>query len=271
MPRPDLFHYQDYRSYLDALYRFGKEEKKYSYRKLAADLGLKPSNYLHLVIRGRRNLSLKALRKVKSIFDSPKERDFFETLVLKGQSESAQEVREKGGKLKMIRGDHVKTLGEGQLSYFARWYFPVIREIISLAGFVSNLSWISRKLRPHIPQDEVRQAMTDLEKMGFIKTEKGRWMQSDEHLQTGQEVTSDALFAYHRQMLELAMRSLLKDDPEERDISSMTLAVSPRQFGRLKKRLHEFREELRREIENTEEKHSLVCQVQIQLFQVTEK
>lgn len=65
MSTPNITDYDNFRSYLQDLYKFKKQTiSKYSYRRLAEDLGFTPTNFLHLVISEKKNLSEEAIVKI---------------------------------------------------------------------------------------------------------------------------------------------------------------------------------------------------------------
>jgi uncharacterized protein (TIGR02147 family) len=102
----------------------------------------------------------------------------------------------------------------------------------------------------------------------MIRKEKGKWIQNDEDLVTEEEVSSDMIFSFHQEMLKLSTRAL-EIQPEQRDISAMTMSLSANQFKWLKQRIIDFRYEIQQELQNMKEEPSIVTQVNIQMFPVT--
>ncbi|MBF0107445.1 MAG: TIGR02147 family protein [Deltaproteobacteria bacterium] len=271
MNNPNIINYADYRNFLTDAYLQKKTlEKRYSYKKFSKELGFSHSNFLLLVIKSMRNLSLAGIQKVsKGLRFGPQEQRYFKSLVLYNQAEDEVEKKQFEKKLKGILGGHRSLLTDEQMAYFSKWYLPVIREIVSLKGFVSNLNWISKKLRPHVEEGLVKEALSALENLGFIKRIKDRWIQTQEHLTTKTEVSSATIISYHQQLIRLGLGSLAHP-ANERDISSMTLSVSRQEFEWLKKRLTDFRYEVQEELSRFKDEPEMVCQINIQLFKTTE-
>lgn len=272
MKLSDITSYNDYRIFLKDFYHTNKKgKKKYSYRQFATDLGFKPTNYIHLVLTGKRNLSLDAINKIKSKLPwTAQQKKFFNFLVLFNQSKTSEESRKYEIELERIVGKKRVVLNPDKYAYFGTWYIPVLKEIMTLKNFVSNLNWISKKLKPKISEEEVKKALGILERLGMVQRMRGKWVQADEHLTTPIEVTSEMVFNYHKEMLRLSLNAL--DQPaDKRDISAMTMSLSKKQFQWLKQRVIDFRDEIQQELQGMKEDATLVGQLNMQLFQTTEE
>src|SRR5437868_4468655 len=79
----NVYQFDDYRHLLVALIQKRKREKKpFSYRWFAQRAGLSAPNFLNLVVRGKRHLSVASLEKVIEIFQLNREEgEFFRHLV----------------------------------------------------------------------------------------------------------------------------------------------------------------------------------------------
>lgn len=271
-PLPDILNYSDYRHFLADLYAQRKAASpQYSYRRFAEDLGFTASNFMHLVVSGKRNLSLDAVNRIRQHLDwRARDKNYFQTLVLFNQCENEDEKKKLAQDLERILKKRRTLINPDQFQYFSTWYVPVIREIVALKNFVSNLNWISRKLRPHVDEDQVKKALGILERLGMILRQKGRWAQNQNHLTTATEVTSDMVYNYHREMLSLSQQALAHP-ADERDISAMTMSVSPAQFQAIKQRIIDFRDDLQQELQDSSSTDAnVVAQLNIQFFKVTE-
>ncbi len=263
--------YVDFRKFLSDLFTTHKSNKgRYSYRQFAHDLGFGKSNFLHLVISGERNLSPESTRNIAASFSwSAKEKRYFQMLVLLNQcaSEGPEKEKLKHALDKILKKDRF-ILPEYRFDYFSRWYYPIIREVIALEGFVPNLDWIARKIKIPIDHDQLLESIHTLERIGMIEKVAGGWRQKEEHVTTDKEVSSDIVMIYHEELLHLS-RKALSLAPEERDFSSMTMSLSEKQFEWLKKRLGEFRDEIQNHFQSAEEPSQHVAQLNMQLFNLT--
>jgi uncharacterized protein (TIGR02147 family) len=267
---PQILEYQDYRDYLKDLYEYRKNEyPRYSYRKLASDFGFKPTNFFYLIIQRKRNLSFEALHRILAFSKfNAKDKRYFKALVNYNQADDPSEKESFLKELHKIKVKKSNIISESQFSYFKNWYTPVIRELISLKGFVPNLSWISKKIVPKLTESNIKDTLTVLEKLNMIKRVGRKWVQLERHLATSIEVTSEILGRYHEQLLGLSMASL-EYDPNDRDIGSMTMSLSRDQFDWMVRRVREFREEVQEELRKQDESPSMVYQLNMQLFPVT--
>src|SRR6185503_1090492 len=106
-------------------------------------------------------------------------------------------------------------------------------------------------------------------KLGFLKREKGRLVQSEKNISTAREIISLAIANFHRQMIQRAGESIDRTKPEKRDISSLTIALSAEKFQEAKRRIQEFRRELNVLLSEDACPKS-VYQINFQLFNLSE-
>ncbi|QQR81755.1 MAG: TIGR02147 family protein [Deltaproteobacteria bacterium] len=128
--RPHIFEYLNYRTFLRDLFQFKKDEKLgFSFRTFSRLAGLKSSNFLKLIIDGKRNLSADAIHKFAKAFKLTKEEtQFFETLV---HFDQAQSVEEKNFYYERVMRSKsyqdVRPLDASQYTYFSNWHFVALR------------------------------------------------------------------------------------------------------------------------------------------------
>ena len=94
-PRPSLFEYENYRSFLKDYFTFSKQQlPQFSYRYFAQKAGFRSPNFLKLVMDGKRNLSSQSIEQFSKAFKlSSIESEFFSYLVHFNQSEDdAQKI-----------------------------------------------------------------------------------------------------------------------------------------------------------------------------------
>lgn len=269
---PNVLSYNNYRNFLKDLYTYLKFKKgKYSYRQFAQDLGFKHSNYIHLVVQQKRNLSVEALHKIiHHLKWSSKQKLYFQKLVGYNQGKNPQESIKLNEDIEKILGKRRSILQTDAEAYFTHWYLPVLREIVSFKNFVSNLNWMARKLCPKVEEAEVNKAIKILERLGMIRKIKGKWVQADHHLSTPPEVTSSVYHQYHKALIRLSEQSL-QLPATSRDVSSMTMALSDEAFLWLKERLADFRDEIQNDLQGFKEDATNVYLLNMQFFPATNK
>lgn len=272
MPLTSILNYSDFRLFLKDYYLEKKKANSpYSYRQFAIDLGFQPSNYLHLVIRGKRNLSLESIEKIKETMEwNARENNYFHALVHYNQLPESPDKKKWGEEIEAILKKQRAKISPDQFDYFTKWHYPVIREIAALPDFVSSLNWISKKLRPRISEEEVKKALMVLERLNLVKREGTKWVQTKKDVATDAEVISDVVYRYHQELLRLSL-SALNHPANERDISAMTMSMGREQFDRLKQKIISFRDEVQQELQQKNSHSTLVAQLNIQFFKVTEE
>lgn len=265
----DVFAYFGYRAFLrDAYADLKQRQAGFSYRWFARRAGMTSPNFLKLVIDGKRNLSAASTERFATALElSSNETAFFRELVGFGQARSAAEKNrhfERIGAYRQHRA--VCALERHQFEYLSHWWYPAIRELVACEGFVEDPEWIAGRLVPAITPAQARQALDLLDALGFVeRDERGRLRQRTPMLSTGPEVRSLAVGNFHRQMMERAAASIDLVDRDLRDISGVTIALSPEAFQRVKQKIVELRAELLA-VSAGEDRPTRVVQVNFQLF-----
>lgn len=265
----DVFAYFGYRSFLrDAYTDLKQRQAGFSYRWFARRAGMTSPNFLKLVIDGKRNLSAASTERFATALElSSNETAFFRELVGFGQARTAAEKNrhfERIGAYRQHRA--VCALERHQFEYLSHWWYPAIRELVACEGFVEDAEWIASRLVPAITAAQARQALDLLHALGFVdRDERGRLRQRTPLLSTGPEVRSLAVGNFHRQMMERAAASIDLVDRDLRDISGVTIALSPEAFQRVKQKIVELRAELLA-VSAGDDRPTRVVQVNFQLF-----
>jgi uncharacterized protein (TIGR02147 family) len=269
-----IFEYLDHREYLRDFYASQKAKSAaFSHRAFSRRAGLRSSNYLNLVMKGERDLSIEmAPRFAKACGLEKSEASFFCDLVAYGQAKTTSEKQrwyERLARFRKFRDAH-RLLGE-QTAYHAHWYMPALRELVTLPGFTENPTWIAAALEPPITEKQATEALDTLCRLGLlVRDARGRLRQAQAIVTTGPGPLGHQIFAYHHGMIELAKRALDHLPREERDISSLTLCVAEAHLPVLKERLRAFRQELL-QLAELEEQPERVVQLNFQMFPLSRR
>jgi uncharacterized protein (TIGR02147 family) len=267
--RPNVFEYGDYRRFLADNYAFQKAARYgFSVRAFARRARIRSSNYLRLVIDGKRNLS----REMAAQFASGcalggAEAEFFCELVEYCQATtSADRTRsyERLARYRQFRA--VRQLDGPQAEYHSTWYLPAIRELCRRPDFMEDPRWIARALLPRISPPQAKRALALLLRLGLLERDaNGRLQQAAPLVTTGVGPLGHHIFNFHHMMLERAGHALDHVPHEEREVSCITVCVSDAQLRGLKQRVREFRRELLQQAELGNEPERVV-QINFQLF-----
>jgi uncharacterized protein (TIGR02147 family) len=266
---PNIFSYVDYRAFLRDHYQASKQLKpQYSFRFFARKAGLSSSNFLKLVMDGKRNLGATTIDNfIKGLGLDDAEGAFFRDLVAFDQAETLVDRNRAFERLAATQRFRKARRLEGPLfKYLTRWYYPVVRELAGRPDFRDDPAWIAKQIMPPITTRQARAALRTLRQLGLlIEDESGRVVRGDPSLATTHEVRSVVVPAFHRQMIERAAFALDNVPPEERDVSSVTVCVRAKTLADLKERIRRFRESIL-EVCDSEEDPEQVYQLCIQLF-----
>lgn len=269
----NVFAYVDYREYLKAFYARQKERGvRFSHRAFSRRAGLRSSNYLHLVMNGKRELSSEmAPNFARACSLSRVEADYFCELVSFGRAATIDEKNRCYARLVRFRGFRAAhKLDAAQAAYHSSWYVPVIRELVARRDFQEDPKWIAAQLLPPISRDQAKEALALLVELGLlVRGQNGRLVQAAAVVTTGSGPLGHHVVNYHRTMLERAIRALDELSREERDISTLTLCVAASAVEDLKERVRAFRRELLAFAEDDPHPERVI-QVNFQIFPLTQ-
>ena len=264
-----IFEYMDYREFLRNLFEKRKKDHPfYSYRLFSQKAGFKSPNFLKLVVDGKRNLTKESVYRVAKAFNLNKsESDYLENLVFLNQSKT---LDEKNLYLSRILRYRVKCdpklLESSEYSYYSQWYNPVICELVSAIDFGDDYRRLGNAVIPSITATEAEKSVTLLLKLGFISRDKeGTYKRTAASFTTGPQVRSVAVANYHKAMIKLASESIERFSALERDVTSVTVAVSQETWQLMKEKLQRVRRELL-ELAESEKNPERVVQLNLQLF-----
>lgn len=272
-PRPQDF--VDYRAYLREMFDYLKATRpQFSYRYFSRIAGFTSPNFLKLVADGERNLTPPSIPKfAKGLGLDEHERDAFETLVLLTHAESDTERNRYYAKLrKSDQGENeARRMEAAQYDVYSSWYALPIRELLLHPDFREDPKWIAQQLRPRIKPQEAARALEILERVGLIgRDAEQRLRPTDTNISTGPRTRSLAVRNFHRAMMSLAAEALETVPIDQRDVTGLTVSLTPTQYAEVRARIERFRREiLEMIVPPTAE--SEVHQIGFQLFPLTRK
>ncbi len=268
-----IFTYTDYRIFLAAAFDEHKQKSPfYSYRLFSQKAGFASPNFLKLVIDAKRNLTKESVFKcAKALGLGRKEADYFENLVFYCQSKTDEEKKSYWSRLVRFReSKSAKKIEVAEYNYYSFWYNPVIRELVTMCDFGDDYKKLGHAVLPAISALEAERSVALLCKLGFIsKGEDTRYHLTDPTLTTGPQAPSPSIAAYHRTMLAKAAESIDRTPSHLRDITSVTVGISPNSMKAMTERVRQFRAEML-EIAENDANPTQMIQFNFQLFPVSE-
>lgn len=257
----------NYRSFLLEKFEERKmRNKSYSLRAFSRDLGFPPSR-LSEILNGKVGLSeKKALEVAESLQLSKTDKVLFIDLVLSEHARSTVEKEQAQSRLRNRLLDAVVLKNE-DFFLISDWYNFALIELVRLPG-EHSIEVFSKKLG--LSNDVVADAMSGLERLGYIKKNSTGWAVANQDLTTQVDIPSAAIRKHHAQLLDKAKSALESKPVEERDFSSFIFALNREQLDYAKERLRSFRRSLVKELEEMPNRDAVYC-LSLQLFELTEK
>jgi uncharacterized protein (TIGR02147 family) len=243
----NIFEYTDFRNYLNDYFMEKKKLSNYfSHRFLCQKLGLKSSNYMLLVMRGKRNISSEICFKLSTIFKHTQQQAaYFLNMVFFTQSKNFREKDLYWEKMVELRQKTMfRRIPEYQYEYYNNWYNITVRELITVMDKPIDYTVLARLIIPPITAVQARNSVKLLLKLGMIQETESGYSQTDQVLKTDETIKSLAVFNYHLKMSTLATHALENYKREERNFSSCTLNLSQDGYRKTVEYLNEFRDKL---------------------------
>ena len=243
----NVFEFINYREYLKAYFEDRKAtDPKFSHRWLARRLDLSTSNFILLVMQGKRNLNAGLCLRISEVFKhSVKEASYFENMVDFIQAKSPKVKDLHFSRMKALRKNlHIDRIEDRQYEYYSTWYNPVIRELVTNPAISGDPETIGKLLQPSITPTQGKRSIELLLKLGLIAKKGEHYVQTSPLISTGPEVNSLAVMNFHRAMGNLAVEALDRIPKDERNITSSTIYITATVFEILKKKIEDFRKEL---------------------------
>jgi uncharacterized protein (TIGR02147 family) len=243
-----VFDFVDYRLFLKEYYRWNKTTTRgFSHRLMARSLGFTSTNFLKLVMDGKRNLSKDSLKKITSGLDLNKQEvEYFSYLVFFSQARTPIDKNYFFGLLAAMRGKkNIASLTPDQFEYFSEWYHPVVRELVAGKSDPLDFNTLSSGIRWNLSASKIRKSVEVLKRLNLIALdEQNRYVFSSPLINTDNELNSFAVRRYHKEVLNIAQKLIDEATMSEREFSHLTVKISPEGFAKIKQRLQDFREEL---------------------------
>ncbi len=248
--------------------RFSRNSR-YSLRSFARDLAISPAR-LSDVMRGRYGLSGAAVFQIaKKLGWSNHESQHFCDLVEGEHARSAQKKREARERLR-LRTSHVhhQMLSLDSFKVISDWYHYAILELLEVEDFQPNPAWIGARLG--VSRHSCKMAIERLLRLGLMKTVDGTFKPSEEFTTTSHDVPSESIKKFHRQILEKALLAIDFQDIDERDYSSLIVAIDPSHIAEAKESIKTFRRTFNKEFGSMKKKKAVYC-LGVQFFNLEQK
>jgi uncharacterized protein (TIGR02147 family) len=159
-----------------------------------------------------------------------------------------------------------QRIEQSAFSYFSSWHHPVIRELVGAMDFKGDFKALGQAVVPAISAAEAEKSVALLLELGFIEKSGGqRYRKTAATISTGPQVRSIGVANYHKAMMQLAAESIERFGAAQRDIESVTVAVSEETYTTLMGKAHEFLMEMLK-LAEADQRCERVAQINLQVF-----
>jgi uncharacterized protein (TIGR02147 family) len=149
----------------------------------------------------------------------------------------------------------------------SKWYHYGILSLIETKDFIHDPDFISQRL--NISRTVVDKSVKRLVRLGILTIEDGKFRRAEKRYQSSDDVLNQALSQAQINNMELAIKSQLSDNLNDRDITSMTMPINIDKFPIAKKLIRKFQDDLSELLED--DNKSEVYKLNIQLFPLSKR
>ena len=268
---PGVFQYTDYRRFLLDTVAFLRDEgRKFSYKTICAEVGIKSTGHFTLVLQGKANISIPLAMKFAQFLRLKKrESEYFQTLVLFNQAKKHADKREYFVKMLSFKESSIHLVSADQYEYYDKWYHAVIRALLEIVPVRDDCSEIAKMVDPPVSAEEARKSIDLMVDLHLVnRDERGNFRPTEAIIDSGPAIGSLAVTNYAVNMLELGKQAFDRFPLDQRIFSWATLGVSEKGYEEVVRELREFRRKVY-EIAKNDTGVNRIYQVNIQAFPVS--
>ncbi len=229
--KPNIYSYLDYRKFLRDLYLFNKaQNKKYSYRYIAARAGFESDGIIGFIFNGKRNLTLKSLKKMAKGFNLNKtENKFFKYLVFMNQAPSSELKDHYLQKIlkfqQFVNERHLDKMG---YIFFSEWYYPAIRELLQTQNTNGiDAIAIGLTLDPKLSVSKVTAALKVLQELKLAEEKNGKWFGLPGVVKTDPIVETVVVENLYKQILKESITAVSRFPSDVRPLRGVMVPITP--------------------------------------------
>ncbi len=226
---------------------------KYSLRAFAQYLDMDASS-VSQIISGKRKASDKVITKIcEKLSVSPSEtKKFIQNAKISSREKTNTDY---------------EIMAEDAFAYISNWYHYAILELTFTGNLANDPQYISKTLS--ITVTEAKMAIERLLRLGLLIEEKEILKKTNRFITNilSPGFSSSPQRELQRQILKMALHSIDHCSPEERDMTSMTMAIDMDKLPEARKLITQFRRDLCNFLEDGEQ--TRVYQLGIQLYPVS--
>ena len=272
----NIYDYSDYRKFLSDFYELEKSfDPTFSYRVFAAAVSMDASLLLK-ILQGKRHVSSKNIENFVQFFRYKEGKaEYFREMIAYAKAKTDEDVRMHFEALQRMRPSSCRELDEARYRYFQQWFYPMIRSALDVFDYrgSEHAAALGDSCIPKLTANQVECAVDALLQLGLAHQKKdGRIVPTDAHLRTQEHWLSASISEYQKSIAELAHRAIAEIPKEERDISTLTMAIDSSQIQKIRDILADARKSI---VKVANSMPSQICdsvyQLNFQLFPMMKK
>lgn len=237
LERPNVFKFHDPVHYITELLSYFKSTKnQFNLNSLSKKSGLSLSN-ISMILNRQRPLTEKSFQKLIPHFSlSTDEKKYLNHLrIINLSDEQSVRIESLNQIIKIAKSKNANSNDLKVFEYLTSWYNVAIFELVNLTDFQMNPAWIQQRLIKRVSIGDIENAIQFLKSHNFIgQDENGKWIQLKQDLNCQGGIYRLSLSEFHRQIFELAHASIETVAREDRFIMGQTMALSAKDFEKLK-------------------------------------
>lgn len=241
-----IYSFTDYRDYLKkAIEEKQQKNPSYSCRCAAQKIGIS-SGTLTRILNGTRHIGPALLPKLIAYLGlKQREAEYFSLLVKFTSARNEVERRSCYHAMLKVRSGKQALVPEEKHPFFEQWYNVALYELLRISGTTCESAILGTLLKPQVSESKIRKAIALLKRLGLLSQEKdGAACSVEPFLTTGDQWESVAIHAFQVAVAQLAAKALDTFPKSERDFSTLTMALSPEAFERIRTVLSNARAEI---------------------------
>lgn len=245
--------------------RFRKKGKSKFFTK---KLGYSSPRLIEMVCQGKRLASSDFLFRTREFLQLSDEEFLFLTLLVKRDRNRTRKIEDpqldEQIKTVSLVANNKQLLDENYFRLIADWPHLVLKQYFRKPRKQSTKE-IRTKLRHKISEKEILAVLETLKDLGILSEKSDGTIEPFQWkgVASPTEIPSKAIRSHHRQMMERAMEALEEISIAEREITSLTFCIHPKNLGKIKKEIQEFKNRIDRIYDDATD---TVYQLNIQLF-----
>lgn len=244
----NVYDYIDYHKFLRDFYELEKSlDPTFSYRVFAAAVNIDAS-LLVKILQGKRHISSKGVEPFVDFFRfKVAKAEYFREMVAYDKAKSNEQVRKHFETLQKMRPTASRELDEARYRYFQQWFYPVIRSALDVFDYrgSQDAAALGECCVPKLTAMQVQRAVEALLQLGLARCRKdGRVVPTEAHLRTQEHWLSATISDYQESLAGLARDSIGSIPKENRDISTLTMALDSTQIQKIRDILAETRKSI---------------------------